>query len=114
MTRKKSDALKVLTANHLLTGDVVFLHDDGVWRPTLEGARLAANPAAWDALELEASAPATEAETVGACLIDVTRDAAGCLWPVRYREQLRILGPSILDASSGLQSSNIGVPNVPV
>jgi hypothetical protein len=95
MARARPGTLKVLTANDLLSGDVVFLHADGRWQTALQGARVAATPAEAESLEALATAPETEAETVGAYLIDVVRDAGGTLAPVRYREALRTLGPSV-------------------
>jgi len=94
MARWKPGTVKVLTANHLMSGDVVFLARDGRWAEALDGARLASEPAEAEALEALAATPEAEAITVGAYLIDVERDAEDRLRPVRLREALRTLGPS--------------------
>jgi sulfite reductase (NADPH) hemoprotein beta-component len=82
--------MKVVTANSLTTGEVVFW-DAGRWTPRFaEGERFAEDADADAAL---AAAEAQPQVAVAAYLIDV-EDAGGQWVPVSYRERLRALGPS--------------------
>ena len=81
--------MKVLTANSLTTGEVVFWNQ-GAWAVAFaEGQHLAEDDAA--AVLAEAEAQATVA--VAPYLIDV-EEVDGRWVPVSYRERLRALGPS--------------------
>lgn len=85
---------KVLTANHLLSGEVVFLAEGELWTPDINEALVAesADDEAWFA---QAGGRAVAAQTVvEPYLIDVDR-RAGAVVPVRYREKLRSRGPSV-------------------
>jgi hypothetical protein len=88
----KNPALQVITANDLLSGDVVYLATNGHWQRPLQGAVVA--DTADEANRLLAIATPQEALVVGPYLAEVTRDAAGRLAPVHYRERIRTLGPS--------------------
>lgn len=82
--------MKVLTANSLTTGEVVFWNR-GRWAKAFsEGERFADEAAAGAAL---AAAEAQPTVAVAAYLIDV-EEAEGHWVPVSYRERLRALGPS--------------------
>jgi hypothetical protein len=82
--------MKVLTANSLTTGEVVFW-DAGRWAVRFgDGERFDSEAAAEGAL---AAAEAQPRVVVAAYLIDV-EDSDGHWLPVSFRERLRALGPS--------------------
>ncbi len=84
---------KILIANDLLSGDVVFMGATG-WVENHAASRIATN--ADEAAELQAIATAELAanHVVDAYLVDVIRDADGIPQPIHYREQMRTKGPS--------------------
>jgi len=86
--------LKVVTANLLRGGNVVFLAADGRWSAQIDAARVAESEEAAEALEAAARASEEATEVVGPYLIEVGRGEDG-LRPVRYREWLRTQGPSV-------------------
>ena len=82
--------MKVLTANSLTTGEVVFWNR-GRWSLDFaDGERFADDPVADAALAAAESQPTV---VVAPYLIDVD-EAAGHWVPVSYRERIRALGPS--------------------
>ena len=85
---------KIVTANRLVDGIVVYLAADGSWSERLEDAVVARD--ADFAEELLAIAAQAEADrlTVGAYLFDVIQIEDGLL-PVSAREVIRSLGPSV-------------------
>lgn len=85
-------ALQVITANRLNDGLVIFLTADG-WSERLDDAATAEDDAA--IAELQARADAEPTVAVGPYAIEVTRLNDGRLVPVRFREVLRTLGPSV-------------------
>jgi len=86
--------LKALTANDLLYGHVVFFTEDGTWSTDPADARLARNDTQAAALAEAGKQAQARCEVVSVDLIDMEmRD--GKPWPVRYREQIRALGPSV-------------------
>ena len=79
---------KVLTANHLLEGDVVYLGASGAWVRDLKDAEILT-------AEADAQIRLIEAEqqvdtVVGVYLADVTADGR----PTHFREDFRATGPS--------------------
>lgn len=82
---------KIVTANDLLSGDVVYFSTSGVWARCLAEAQVAQDAEAADALLAKADIPA---QIVGPYLADVTVDPTGAPVPSHYREALRDLGPS--------------------
>jgi hypothetical protein len=85
---------KVLTANHLLSGEVVFLAEGELWTPRISEALIAENDEEERWLE-QAGARAVGAQIiVEPYLIDVTRHG-GATRPVRFREKIRTLGPTV-------------------
>ena len=77
---------KILTANRLSDGIVLFLGPDGRWVEQAADARVARE---------EAGRAAVAAHTVvDPYLIETAPDADGRPAPTRYRERLRALGPS--------------------
>jgi hypothetical protein len=88
----KIPALQVVTANDLLSGDVVYLSSGGCWRREVQHATLVRT--AGDADFLMAQAAQHEAYVVGPYLAEVSQDDAGRIQPTHYRERIRTLGPS--------------------
>ena len=86
-------SLKAVTANRLSDGSVVWLGPKGTWVEQIAAAAL------FPAEEAEAALAQGKA-AVAACylvdpyLIDVVREG-GRVRPLRYREVLRALGPSV-------------------
>ncbi|MCB9944669.1 MAG: DUF2849 domain-containing protein [Geminicoccaceae bacterium] len=85
--------MKILTANHLATGDVVYLSTDG-WRPFVHEARIADNDDKADELVSRGNSDARANIVVEPYLIEV--ECHGDLVvPVHYREKFRASGPSV-------------------
>ncbi len=85
---------KVITANALLEGDVVYLTTDGHWTRHHVEADLIRDAVTADIRLLEAQALAHE--VVGPYLADATLGANGPE-PVHFREAFRTRGPSNYD-----------------
>lgn len=88
----RENSLQIVTANHLLDGDVVYLTASLGWSRDLADAALAATQEEAD--RLLAATAGQEGEVVGPYLIDVARDADGPPEPLHYRERIRTRGPS--------------------
>ena len=83
---------KVVTANDLLEGDVIYMAPNGEWTRKHEEAALYEDEAsANEALE---KAQQQAGLLVGAYLANATRDADGKPQPVHFREEFRTRGPS--------------------
>ena len=82
---------KVLTANALLEGDVVWLDPNGQWTRRMEDAALIEDEATAELHLLDAHARAHE--VVGAYLTDAKRGPRGPE-PTHFREAFRTRGPS--------------------
>ena len=82
---------KVLTANALLEGDVVWLAADGRWTRRMEEAALIEDEATAELHLLDAHARGHE--VVGAYLTDAKRGPKGPE-PTHFREAFRTRGPS--------------------
>lgn len=87
MARIKSPV--VITANDLLTGEVVYLDPSRRWLPELSAAKVFD---VLDEAEGELAAAFSEAKVVGAYLAEVSNDTA--VTPRHYRECFRLKGPS--------------------
>lgn len=83
---------KVITANHLLEGDVIYMTDSGEWTRELCKAVLLTDEADADLRLLEAQQ--RKAETVGVYLADAEADENGNPTPTHFREEFRRTGPS--------------------
>ncbi|MEL7114399.1 MAG: DUF2849 domain-containing protein [Pseudomonadota bacterium] len=83
---------KVVTANHLLEGDVVYLTADDRWTRDHGHAELIEDEAHAQIRQLEAQARADE--IVGAYLADASPDDRGRPRPTHFRETFRAKGPS--------------------
>ncbi|WP_113910854.1 DUF2849 domain-containing protein [Roseovarius dicentrarchi] len=82
---------KVITANALMQGDVVYLADNDQWTRHLEDAAILTDEA--DAALRLLLAQARSAEVVGVYLADVTAEG-GTPAPTHFREDFRRTGPS--------------------
>lgn len=83
---------KVVTANHLLLGDVIYFSADNTWVRELSEAAILTQLE--DANALLAIAEKDIDSIVGAYLADVTIDNAGKTVPAHFREEFRTKGPS--------------------
>jgi hypothetical protein len=84
---------RALTANDLIEGDVIYLDRKGTWTRALAEAALAEDDASAAQLEAAGAAAVDAQLIVEPYLIDIHLKG-GAVVPVRYREQLRALGPS--------------------
>jgi len=82
---------KVVTANALIEGDVIYLTSDDTWSRDLTEAEVLTDEAVADVRLLDASS--RHAEVVGAYLADVKVEA-GLPQPTHFREEFRRTGPS--------------------
>jgi hypothetical protein len=82
---------KVVTANALLEGDVVWLTQDNTWTRTMAKAELMTDAAHADLRLIDAQAWADK--VVGVYLVDAKAGANGPE-PVHFRETFRTRGPS--------------------
>ena len=83
---------KVVTANDLVEGDVVYLTAAGGWSRRHADAAVAADEA--QAAALLGTAEAQQDRVVGPYLADTARGEEGEPLPVHYREAIRTRGPS--------------------
>ena len=86
----KKSALHIVTANHLLDGDSIFLGENG-WTTDHHAARVANGAEEAAALEAEGRVDEDGNKVVGVYLVAVERDAEGHAEPVHYREKMRAL-----------------------
>lgn len=84
---------KIVTANDLLCGDVVYLSSDGSWVRRHEDAELLLDAA--QAATRLAYAEQQHARIIGAYLADARAQTSGPA-PVHFREKFRARGPSNL------------------
>ncbi|GGE30795.1 hypothetical protein GCM10011360_18510 [Primorskyibacter flagellatus] len=82
---------KVVTANALLEGDVVYLTEDDRWTRNLSEAELITDEAIAEVRLLDASR--RQSEIVGAYLVDMVAGDNGPE-PTHFREDFRRTGPS--------------------
>lgn len=83
---------KVLTANHLLEGDVIYLTPTGEWSRWHAEAKLFDDPKEAEAALIKAQGQAHT--LVGAYLADARPGQDGKPEPVHFREAFRTRGPS--------------------
>lgn len=84
---------RIVTANRLRDGAVVYLTVSGAWSQSISEAAVAATPEQDAALLQQAHHSVAACDVVDTNLIDVTN--ATELVPVRYRERIRNIGPSV-------------------
>ena len=85
---------RVMTANRLLDGEVVYLTPAGAWSEQLAESRTAASEAETDILLGHAEAAVDGRLVVGPYLMPVALEA-GRIKPLSQRERIRARGPSI-------------------
>jgi hypothetical protein len=99
-------ALKILTANCLHTGDVLYWRA-GRWLETLAEAEIFADVTSAAAALEQAQTFVVANQVVSPYLLDVRQDKSGPR-PVREREVIRSLGPSVRP-DTGKQASHVPV-----
>ncbi|MDE1146692.1 MAG: DUF2849 domain-containing protein [Azospirillaceae bacterium] len=90
-----TDAPKVVTANRLQDGAVVWLDRAGVWSTNVAEAEVHAEATGTEAALAVARASAARQEVVEPYAIDVVVTEGAAPQPVKVREQIRAAGPSI-------------------
>ena len=88
---------KILTANRLSDGLVVFLSAENVWTRDIDRAVLAQEEGAQSALANRGAEYEANNQVTGAYLVDAEREN-GSITPVHIRERIRLSGPTILEA----------------
>ena len=84
---------RIITAQRLRDGAVVFLGQDHTWVETPDAARPMTQADA-DAVLEWARRPAVQLEVVDAYAIELA-PSEGAIVPIRVREQIRLVGPSV-------------------
>lgn len=85
--------MKVITANRLMDGEVVWQGPGGAWVELLNEASVLDGKEAVEAGLLTAERSVKNQEVVEAYALDVTREE-GRILPVRLREIIRAAGPT--------------------
>jgi hypothetical protein len=85
--------MKVITANRLLNGDVVWLGENGSWVERITLARTVEGKDQVDEGLAIGQAAEKNQEVVGVYEMDVTLED-GVIVPVRLRERIRSAGPT--------------------
>ncbi len=83
---------KIVSANDLFAGDVVYMNPGFGWTRKLAEAAIAHNEEA--AADLLAKAMPQQEKVVGPYLADVALDDDGRPFPTHFREKFRTRGPS--------------------
>jgi len=83
---------KILTANDLLSGEVIYLGKDGLWVNRFELAEIISDPLC--AIDHLAEADTQNNTIVGPYLIEAAQSLDGCPAPAHFREGFRMRGPS--------------------
>ena len=97
---------KVLTANRLRDGAVVFFSRAGQWSETIDEAVLATEPQAAKALESRGHEDERATVVTGVYLFDAERDD-GHVRAAHIRERIRTLGPTVR-TDHGKQAEGMG------
>lgn len=90
-----SDVGKVVTANRLSDGAVVFLTKAAVWSEDIDSAVVAVEPLATAGLVDHAKEAEAANHVTGSYLIDVERQDRH-VRPLHIRERIRALGPTVV------------------
>ncbi len=85
---------KILTANRLRDGEVVFLTHSGQWSENIDGAVLATEPQAQAALEVRGKDDERINLVTGVYLFDAER-RDGHVFATHIKERIRSLGPTV-------------------
>ncbi len=94
MKKKTRDGLYVITANELLSGDVVFRNANGGWSPGIDASRVLDTQDKGFVELAEAQKDERANIVVAPVLVEVTVDN-GAIRPVHIRERIRALGPTV-------------------
>lgn len=89
----KPFAPKIVSANDLMDGDVVYLTDRNTWSRKISEAAIASDQAAADNLLVQGEA--RQDLIVGAYLVDIAFGEDELPHPTHFREKFRLNGPSI-------------------
>ena len=90
---RKKDSLKIVTANRLREGDVVYLTDRGTWSTHLNESRASRDPAVIETMLAAAAEDVATQKVVSVYAMDVA-EIDGILQPLSTREIIRAAGPS--------------------
>jgi hypothetical protein len=106
MSRKAPEIeARILTANRLSDGHAVFLAPTGAWVERIWDALVVREGEDAQPLEAQAARDVARNLIVEPYFIDL-REEGGCLVPVRYRERVRCLGPTVgTDLATGASPS---------
>lgn len=85
---------KIVTANRLRDGEVVYLAGDGSWSQWLDDSRTAGDAAEEDDLLARSEEAVRDRLVVGPYLMPVAKED-GTLHPLSQRERIRAKGPSV-------------------
>jgi hypothetical protein len=85
---------KILTANRLHDGEVVFLTHSGQWSENIDSAVLATEPQAQAALETRGKDQERANVVTGVYLFDAER-RDGHVFATHIKERIRSLGPTV-------------------
>lgn len=85
---------RILTANRVIDGLVVFFSAEHNWVVDISGALVAEDPQALEWLEEHLVSSNAGTEVTDAYLFDAER-VAGVIRPIHIRERIRTLGPSV-------------------
>jgi len=91
---KKNDNLKIVTANRLRQGDVVYLTDTGTWSTHLNQSRTTRDAAQLEAMLSQAGEAVAAREIVAPYEMEVV-EIDGILQPLSTREIIRAAGPTV-------------------
>ncbi len=94
--------MKIITANRLSDGVVVYLSADG-WSVRISGAAVLNAPDAIEAGLATAKRAIANREVVDVNAIDITLDDNRSPVPVRLRERIRAFGPTVGYGEAALQ-----------
>jgi hypothetical protein len=88
------NGLYVVTANELLSGDVVFRNANGGWSPGIDAAAVLDSQDKGFVELAEAREDEAANIVIAAALIEVSVEQ-GAIRPVHIRERIRALGPTV-------------------
>ena len=92
--KKAKDGLYVVTANELLSGDVVFRNANGGWSPGIDASRVLDTQDQGFVELAEAQKDERANIVIAPVLIEVMVEN-GAIRPVHIRERIRALGPTV-------------------
>jgi len=92
---------RIVTANHLRGGDVVYLRADRGWTTAFAEAALWDGETVEEGLAIGRRAEA-DRQVVGVYALDVVVDTAGRRHPRTWRERIRAAGPSVAYGTAAL------------